>query len=272
SSTPGSSTAVVIGDSITIDSRMLGETRRINIYKPAMYDKDSSRYPVLYMSDGGAEEDFHHITGIVQVSVMNGTMRPFLVVGIENTVRRRDLTGPTENPEDLVRTATPKVGGSALFRRFIREELMPEIRKHYRTTAETAIVGESLGGLFALETFFLDPDLFDTYVSVSPSLWWNNQSIARNAAARLKKYGNRKKTLFIAKERDEDSGDGAKILADALREVAPPGLTWHYAPMPEEGHGTIFHGAALKAFRTVFAPPPEPTPAAGTSPTGVGTH
>ena len=61
-----------------------------------------------------------------------------------------------------------------------------------------------------------------------------------------------------------------KILGDALREVAPAGLTWHHAPMPEEGHGTIFHGAALEAFRTVFAPPPEPAVAAGTSSTGGG--
>lgn len=259
-SAPGSSTPVVIGESITLDSKVLGEKRHINVYKPALYgaaEFSSFRFPVLYMSDGGAEEDFHHITGIAQVSEMNGTMRPFLIVGIENTVRRRDLTGPTKNPEDIKRTAEPRAGGSALFRRFIREELMPEIRRRYRTSAETAFVGESLGGLFALETFFLEPDLFDTYIAVSPSLWWNNEELARNAASRLKHFGPRKKTLFLAKERDEDSGEGAKILADALREVAPAGLTWHYAPMPEEGHATIFHGAALKAFRTVFKPSTE---------------
>lgn len=255
-----SSTPIVLGESFTIDSTVLGETRRINVYRPAGYDQGDLRYPVLYMADGGLQEDFHHITGIVQVSVMNGTMRPFLVVGIENTERRRDLTGPTENPEDLARAAAP-TGGSARFRRFIRDELMPAIHHNYRTTTETAFVGESLAGLFALETFFREPDLFDTYIAISPSLWWDNLSLARNAAAQLKTFNNKnnhksRKTLFIAKENDDDSGPGAQLIADALREVAAPGLTWHYAPMPGETHATIFHPAALEAFRTVFAPAP----------------
>ncbi|MBA3545973.1 MAG: alpha/beta hydrolase [Nannocystis sp.] len=141
--------------------------------------------------------------------------------------------------------------------RFLREELMPQIHKSHRTTAEAAIVGESLGGLFALETFFVEPDLFDTYIAISPSLWWNSLALAKTAAARLgasDKYDHKThKTLFLAREH-EDSGPGAQIVADALREAAVPGLTWHYAPMPEERHGTIDHGAALKAFRTVFAP------------------
>jgi predicted alpha/beta superfamily hydrolase len=83
-------------------------------------------WPVLYMPDGGIEEDFLHVAGLVQVSVGNGTMRPFILVGIENTARRRDLTGPTTRAED--KKIAPKVGGSAAFRQFIREELMPTVK------------------------------------------------------------------------------------------------------------------------------------------------
>ena len=61
--------------------------------------------------DGGVAEDFLHVAGLVQVSVGNGTMRPFLLVGIENTERRRDMTGPTENEND--RKIAPRVGGCA---------------------------------------------------------------------------------------------------------------------------------------------------------------
>lgn len=71
-------------------------------------------WPVLYMPDGGIEEDFLHVAGLVQVSVGNGTMRPFILVGIENTARRRDLTGLTTRAED--KKIAPKVGGSAAFR------------------------------------------------------------------------------------------------------------------------------------------------------------
>src|SRR6516162_6495404 len=118
--------ALVFGDTFTIDSKILGETRRINVYMPPGYAK-LPRVPVLYMPDGGMAEDFLHVAGLVQVSVSNGTMRPFLLVGIENTERRRDLTGPTENEVD--RKTAPRVGGSAAFRKFLREELMPQVKR-----------------------------------------------------------------------------------------------------------------------------------------------
>ncbi len=95
-------------------------------------------------------------------------MRPFLVVGIENTECRRDLTGPATVEED--RKIAIHVGGSAAFRAFIRNELMPQVHAGYRTTEETAIVGESLAGLFVVEMFFLEPNLFDTYIAISPSV------------------------------------------------------------------------------------------------------
>ena len=92
---------LTIGESFTIPSRVLGEVRTINVYRPAFSgDTSNLPLPVLYMPDGGIAEDFLHIAGLVQISILNGTMRPFLLVGIENTQRRRDLTGPTEVEED----------------------------------------------------------------------------------------------------------------------------------------------------------------------------
>ena len=82
------------------------------------------------MPDGGMAEDFLHVAGLLQVSVGNGTMRPFLLVGIENTERRRDMTGPTEIADD--KKIAPRVGGSAAFRKFIRDELMPLVKQRYR--------------------------------------------------------------------------------------------------------------------------------------------
>ncbi len=158
-----------IGQTFTLPSAVLGETRRINVYlPPAHADSATRRLPVPYMPDGGLAEDFLHVAGLVQVLTGNGTMRPFILVGIENTARRRDLTGPTTNAEDL--KIAPRVGGSAAFRQFLRTELMPAIRQRYRTTAETALVGESLAGLFVVETFLREPALFDTCVAFEPSL------------------------------------------------------------------------------------------------------
>jgi predicted alpha/beta superfamily hydrolase len=242
---------LAIGDTFTIASRILGETRRINVYPPPGYAGSRDlRVPVLYMPDGGLAEDFLHVAGLVQVSAGNGTMRPFLLVGIENTQRRRDMTGPTKNEED--KKIAPVVGGSEAFRRFLREELMPEVKRRYRTTGETAIVGESLAGLFVVETFLLEPDLFDTYIAFDPSLWWNDRELLKSAAERLRSRPGLEKRLYFASSDEKGIVKDTERFAEILSGSAPPRLHWHYERMPEEKHSTIYHPAALKAFRAVL--------------------
>jgi predicted alpha/beta superfamily hydrolase len=204
------------------------------------------------MPDGGLAEDFLHVAGLVQVSVGNRTMRPFLLVGIENTERRRDLTGPTQSEAD--RRIAPRVGGSAAFRRFIRDELKPQVRRRYRTTDESAIVGESLAGLFVVETFLLEPDLFDTYIAIDPSLWWNDEKLVQGAGQRLGASPRLKKTLYLASSADDLAVGATQRLADVLGKTAPAGVRWHHEKMPDEKHSTIYHPAALRAFRSVLLP------------------
>jgi predicted alpha/beta superfamily hydrolase len=245
---------LVIGETFTIDSKVLGETRRINVYAPPGHGEAAgARLPVLYMPDGGMAEDFLHVAGLVQVSVGNQTMRPFFLVGIENTQRRRDMTGPTENEQD--RRIAPRVGGSGAFRKFLRDELKPEVKRRYRTTDEAAIVGESLAGLFVVEAFLLEPDLFDTYMAFDPSLWWNNAALVKGAPERLRARPGLKKALYFASSQEEENARVIQRLADALDKNAPSGVRWHYERMPEEKHSTIYHPAALRAFRSVLRPP-----------------
>lgn len=241
---------LVIGETFSIRSKVLDEDRRINVYRPAGYDaEDSASLPVLYMPDGGLGEDFLHVAGLVQIGAANGSMRPFLLVGIENTERRRDMTGPTEDPRD--RESAPNAGGSAKFRAFLRDELMPQVRSRYRTTDETAIVGESLAGLFVVETLVEEPGLFDHYIAIDPSVWWNNEALVRGAAERLRQSPPSGQTLFLASSKE--AGKLIDTFADSLKSV--PGLELRHQPMPAEGHGTIYHPAALMAFRTLLGSP-----------------
>jgi predicted alpha/beta superfamily hydrolase len=245
---------LTIGETFTIDSRIMGEPRRVNVLVPTIYgQKLGTPMPVLYMPDGGADEDFLHVAGLVQVLVSNGGMRPFVLVGIQNTNRRRDMTGPTSNEED--RGIAPVVGGSATFRSFIREELMPTIRARYRTTGEAAVVGESLAGLFVIETFFLEPDLFNTYIAFDPSLWWADQELLMNAPARLQAAPARRGSVFVASSNEPRLAGLAAALSDSFAARPTGGIDFHYAPLPHESHATLYHPAALLAFRTVFAPP-----------------
>jgi predicted alpha/beta superfamily hydrolase len=252
---PPGAAPITIGETFTISSTSLGEVRRINVYiPPGSGDSSSAPLPVLYMPDGGMAEDFLHVAGLVQVSVGNGTMRPFLLVGIENTERRRDMTGPTEVEAD--RKIAVRVGGSAAFRTFLRTELMPAVKRRYRTTNETAIVGESLAGLFVVETLLLEPDLFDTYIAFDPSLWWNDEHLVKTARQRIGAITGSGTRLYFASSDEPGIVATAQQLAEILRSSAPPGLEWRYEPMPQEQHSTIYHPAALRAFRALFKPPP----------------
>ena len=240
-------------ESFTIDSAALKEARHINVYMPPRYAADNhARYPVLYMPDGGLDEDFPHVASDVDSAIRAGEMRPMIVVGIVNTERRRDMTGPTEVDSD--RKIAVHVGGSAAFRAFIADELMPEVRRRYRTSGKTAIVGESLAGLFVVETFFEQPELFDTYIALSPSLWWNHENLVDGAAAHLQAWPpGLKRTLYFASASDDDIGNAVETLQAALRSTAPPELTWHYQQWPDLHHSDIYKRASPTVFRQQFA-------------------
>ncbi len=239
--------------SFTLESATLKETRRINVYTPPGYEAaGATRYPVLYMPDGGVQEDFPHIATTVDTAIRAGELRPLIVVGIENTERRRDMTGPTEVAED--RKIAPRVGGSAAFRGFIRDELMPQVRRRYRTTDETAIIGESLAGLFIVETFFAQPKLFGTYIALSPSLWWNNEELVRKAGERLKAWPELRNTLYLSSANEDTIAPQTARLAEALRTSAPAGLRWQYEPRPDLRHDTIYRSVSPQVLRKWFAP------------------
>jgi predicted alpha/beta superfamily hydrolase len=255
SADPDKPAPLVIGETYTVHSKVLGETRRINVYLPPGYAEDKNlKLPTLYLLDGGIGEDFLHVAGLVQVSVGNETMRPFILIGIENTQRRRDLTGPTKVESD--KKIAPVVGKSETFRKFIRTELIPQVKERYRTTAEAAIVGESLAGLFVVETFLLEPDLFDTYIAIDPGLWWNDFGLVKGAPARLRAQPKTNKTLFLASSGEKGVAEESQRLVTVLEKDAPEGVRWHHKRMPDEKHSTVFHPAAMSAFREVFKPAP----------------
>lgn len=259
---PASPLVIRGGDTFTIKSAVMGEVRRINVYAPSVYGQAvEGPVPVLYLLDGGLDEDFLHIAGLVQVLVSDGSMRPCLLVGIENTQRRRDMTGPTTSDED--RKIAPVVGGSATFRRFIGDELMPAIRARYRTTDDAAIVGESLAGLFVLETFFERPEMFRTYIAIDPSLWWNHDELVRRAEqGRQGGKGSSVVTLVTSGEPSMTALNTS--FADAMRRHSEGGVDFSHISLANESHATVFHPGAMAAFRAGLGP----VPAGGAKPSG----
>jgi predicted alpha/beta superfamily hydrolase len=250
---------IVIGRGYDLVSKVLGQTRRINVWLPPSYADGKQTYPVLYLQDGGEPEDFHHISGLLQVGIMDGYLRDVILVGVADIDRRHDLTFPTHDARDL--KDFPTTGGSAAFRAFFAEELLPWTAARYRLNGERGVIGESLAGLFIVETLLRQPDLFDTYIAVSPSLWWDNQSLARGASALLAAADpavlkTRRLWLTIGNEGSEMLA-AVEMLAQAVRPVTGAGgFTYH--PLPDEHHNTIFHPAAGLALRQLYPAPPPP--------------
>lgn len=245
---------VRIATSYTLPSVVLGQTRRINVYFPPGYDSSTARYPVLYLLDGGVKEDFFHIAGIATLAADFRRIREFIVIGIEGIDRSHDLTHPTTVDAD--RQRLPTSGGSARFRSFLAGELKPFVEQRFRVTDESILMGESAAGLFVTETLLRQPELFQGYVAVSPMLWWDGQSLSRQADTLLRKPfpAGRRLYLTIADE-GGPMREGVDRLVAALKANAPRDLEWSFALMEQETHGTTFHPAALNAVRKLFAMP-----------------
>lgn len=244
--------AVEVGKTYSLQSKILGQKRHINVYLPASYADNSKYYPVLYLLDGGVEEDFLHIVGIASLAADFRNMREFIVVGIEGVDRYHDLVHTTTL--NSYRNRLPTSGGASTFRAFLAEELQPFIKKQFRTTEETVLMGESAAGLFVVETLLQEPTLFESYIAVSPMLWWDAGSLAKQSAYLLKKkaFTNRRLYLTIADEGGEVR-QAVDLLVDSLKTSAPKDMEWTFVPMEQESHATTFHPAALQALRKFFA-------------------
>jgi len=226
------------------------ETRSIHVYTPPGYADSEERLPVLYMPDGGLEEDFPHVAKALDEGIRAGEIRPLILVGIENTERRRDMTGPTTVAED--RKIAPRVGGSARFRTFIADQLVPEVSKRYRTDGHRGIIGESLAGLFAVESLLCAPDLFDTVIAISPSLWWNDAGLVRGAATWLNRMPGGSRRLFLTSADEDNIASNVVALDRAIATAKPKGLAWVYVPRPDLHHDTIYRAMEKAALRWAY--------------------
>jgi predicted alpha/beta superfamily hydrolase len=247
---------IAIGFSREIRSRILGDVRRINIRLPDHYDEPGRRFPVLVLLDGGAKEDFLHIAGLTQITAAYGEGQEMILVGVEGVDRRHDLTSPSSLAAD--RERAPTSGGAEAYRRFLVDELKPWIAAAFKTDGRTALIGESLAGLFVLDTLLREPGAFDDYISVSPSLWWDGGRLAGTASARLRHAPPSGRRLWLGFDRPAPPADQAKReralqdrLVEALKTAPRASLGWSAVRLAE-GHSTVYHPAALQALRALY--------------------
>ena len=257
-----SSKPFVLGTVYTIHSSILNENRDLNIYFPEGYNSDdTTKYPVVFLLDGSADEDFIHISGLYQFSAFPWVDRApkSIIVGIVNIDRKRDFTFPTTIPEE--KKSFPTTGQSGKFIEFIDAELEPFIRKNFRTNGVKTLIGESLGGLVATQILQEKPELFNQYVIVSPSLWWNDGSILNKKFDKLCEQKSDTTKIFIAvgqeglapTKKPHVMEVEANTLAEKLSGCTSPFLKVRFKYLGKENHGTIMHLAVMQALEFLYA-------------------
>jgi predicted alpha/beta superfamily hydrolase len=247
---PAASKPIVFGQAITLKSKVMAEPRTINVWLPPSYAKNKQAYPVLYVIDGGLEQDFLHVTGTAQLGMIWGRNVEAIIVGIETKDRRKELVGPTQDAELLKKY--PTAGKSELFRRFIREEVKPVVARQFRTSGQTAVIGESLAGLFIVETWLAEPILFDGYAAISPSLWWDREALSRKATELPADRMGKQPRLYL-----NIANEGAEMQAgvDRLVGVLRPIADWCYVPRPDLTHATIYQQSEAAAIQFLLPSP-----------------
>lgn len=267
---------ITIGTIETVHSKILNEDRKVWIYVPDGYIKGATKteqYPVIYLLDGNV-----HFTSVVgmteQLSTMNGnTICPkMIVVGILNTDRARDLT-PTHIESDLPMmnvNASKTTGGNENFIAFIQKELMPYVETNYPTAPYKMLIGHSFGGLTAINALANHTNLFNSYVSIDPSMWWDKQKFLEQTKKTFATKEFKNTSLFIGIANTMEAGmDTIKVkkdttqatrhiraifeLANTLKKNKQNQLNFQYKYYDNDSHGSVPLIAEYDALRFIFS-------------------
>jgi len=250
---------IVIGSVDTIYSKILNEKRTIRVHVPEG-DKDQ-RYPVLYILDG--EDHFLSAVGITEE--MSGVIPPMIVVGIDNmgfNTRERDMT-PT------VDAKIAHSGGGENFINFMKRELIPYVESKYPIAQYRVYSGHSLAGLAVVNTLFNHTDLFNAYIALDPSVWWDDQRWIKNQEPKLSTNNFKDKSLYVAIANNIPPGlDTVSVLKSTnpmsmltralipfvhtVRDAKPAGLRWTSKFYPTERHGTVQMVSEYDALKYIF--------------------
>ena len=242
---------IQIGDKFSLHSDVLGEDRPYWVYLPNHYDQTGDPVAVMYLMDGDGH--FHHTSGMVQFLINQGRIPEMMIVAIPNTGdRTRDLTPPIEKDPDYLKRI-PTAGHADAMLTFMRDELIPHIDDTYNTNNYRILVGHSLGGIFTLQALMTQHDLYSAYISISPSMWYDQQNLVGKAERFLE--ANPELEGFYYMTMGNEGGDmlgGAMKLAAVFEEKAPAGLDWDFKVMEEETHGSIPHRSTYYGLEAIF--------------------
>lgn len=259
----------VIGNMDSLHSNILGETRKIWVHVPGSQRDgifSQVKYPVLFLLD--APDHFHAVTGMIKHMSGNTISPEMVVVGIPNTDRTRDLTPTHVNVVFGDSTFSRTSGGGDAFLEFMEKELIPYVENQYPVTGYRTFVGHSFGGLMAVYALYTKPELFNNYVAIDPSLWWDDLVMLDMADSVFTNTDFKGKAMFVgvANTMEEgmeiadvqsDTSQSTRHIRSILKfvELAPEkgkNLTFGWKYYADDDHGSVPLITEYDALRFLF--------------------
>ncbi len=166
--------------------------------------------------------------------------------------RARDFT----QFKDTVYYYYPNAGGADNFLGFIKNELFPVVNKNYRTNPDSnTIMGLSFGGLLSTYVLVTQPDMFRNYIIISPSLFWNGNSILKTESEYFSKHKDLNKVVYMAYGSLDDKNwviDPTTEFIQILKMRKYEGLKFIQQVFNGETHVSVYPVALTHGLKTVF--------------------
>ena len=211
-----------------------------------------------------AEVNFGAVNYIVQRLVKDKLIPEFFVVGIayqgeadEHTyysIRCRDFTPSVD--EGFLKAHpdyTSGAGKAEDFIKFISLEMLPYLASQYPIRKDgRTLYGHSLGGLFGIHALLNHPELFDNYLLLSPSLWWNDQTTLKGARTNATIAAKGIQLYMATGEMEGHMADDQVEIAGLLEHMNTSDFEMKSEILDNETHRTIFGRAFTNGMRFLF--------------------
>ena len=242
-----------LGETVSLRSEILNELRTVYVSLPASYRQSQRSYPVLYLLDG----NWHFPVVASQVRYLSecgasDIIAPeLIVVGIENVDRDKDFT-PTHVPE-YEGMEFPTSGEADEFLEFMTRELIPFIDGSFRTVDHRVLGGWSFGGLFTIYSMMQTPDLFNAYLGISPSIWWEHELLLSEPPPGP--FENPSRLVMTIGSEEEGGWNHTAVtkFARQLEERPVDGLEVTFIEIEGAGHNQSLPLAYYRAIRELYS-------------------
>ncbi len=254
---------IIVGSMHRIPSTIYKSDQTITVRLPrGYYENPDQSYPVLFSVDGGPDQDFELLAAIAAEAEFSSSFEPFILIGIKTEDRSTQLTpGMNQLPLERLKEnfgERMKPGGAETFRQYLEHDVVPWATTRYRTDRKI-LTAASLGGLFVLDTFLERPEMFDDYIALTPSLWWDDGRIVDQAASKLMTHSASDRRIYFTMG-DEGvgnlTGPWLDKLVKSFETSSPQGLKWAFVDRSgSEEHRTMALISWLDAMRTLYLTP-----------------